>query len=139
MRSATCPRRSRSSCCACAKGAEATPAPRLSQGALARLVAYPWPGNIRELENEIERMLVLAGDAAELTGSMVSARVAGGSHSAARALRDVIATAEADAIVAALGRHGGDRDSAAHDLGISRSYFDARSAALGLGATGAPP
>ena len=121
-----------------AKGTEAVPPPRLSQGALARLVAYPWPGNIRELENEIERMLVLAGDARELTGSMVSPRVAGGSvgpNSVARALRDVIATAEADAIVAALGRHGGDRDSAAQDLGISRSYFDARSAALGLGAS----
>jgi transcriptional regulator with PAS, ATPase and Fis domain len=117
--------------------AAATP-PRLSQGALARLVAYPWPGNIRELENEIERMLVLAGDAPELTAAMVSSRVAGGAHSVARALRDVIATAEADAIVAALGRHGGDRDSAAQDLGISRSYFDARSAALGLGA-GTPP
>jgi len=122
------------------KAADGVPAPRLSQGALARLVAYPWPGNIRELENEIERMLVLAGDAPELTSSMVSSRVAGGSNSVARALRDVIATAEADAIVAALGRHGGDRDSAAHDLGISRSYFDARSAALGLGAgAGATP
>ena len=120
------------------KGAAATPPPRLSQGALARLVAYPWPGNIRELENEIERILVLAGDAPELTGAMVSPRVAGGSHSVARALRDVIATAEADAIVAALGRHGGDRDSAAQDLGISRSYFDARSAALGLGAGTTP-
>jgi transcriptional regulator with PAS, ATPase and Fis domain len=121
-----------------ARGTEAVPPPRLSQGALARLVAYPWPGNIRELENEIERMLVLAGDARELSPSMVSARVAGGvsgSNNVARTLRDVIATAEADAIVAALGRHGGDRDSAAHDLGISRSYFDARSAALGLGAS----
>ena len=118
-----------------AKGAAAAAAsPRLSQGALARLVAYPWPGNIRELENEIERMLVLAGDAPELTATMVSSRVAGTVHAAARALRDVIATAEADAIVAALGRHAGDRDSAAADLGISRSYFDARSAALGLGA-----
>ena len=119
------------------EGPGAVPAPRLSQGALARLVAYPWPGNIRELENEIERMLVLAGDARELTGPMVSQRVAGGpggANGVARELRDVIATAEADAIVAALGRHAGDRDSAAQDLGISRSYFDARSAALGLGA-----
>ena len=117
-----------------ADGVESVPPPRLSQGALARLVAYPWPGNIRELENEIERMLVLAGDARELTASMVSSRVAGGGNTIVRPLRDVIATAEADAIVAALGRHAGDRDSAAQDLGISRSYFDARSAALGLGA-----
>jgi transcriptional regulator with PAS, ATPase and Fis domain len=120
-----------------AKGTDAPPAPRLSQSALARLVAYAWPGNIRELENEIERMLVLAGDARELTGAMVSQRVAGGPgglNGVARTLRDVIATAEADAIVAALGRHAGDRDAAAQDLGVSRSYLDARSAALGLGA-----
>ncbi|MDB4955969.1 MAG: NtrC-like activator [Myxococcales bacterium] len=105
----------------------------LSQGALARLVAYPWPGNIRELENEIERMLVLAGDAQELTASMVSPRVAGIAIGAARQLRDVVDTAEAEALVAALGRHVGDRDAAAVELGISRGYLDARANALGLG------
>src|SRR5690606_38958718 len=95
------------------------PAPRLSESALARLVAYSWPGNIRELENEIERMLVLAGDARELTGSMVSPRVAGSDAGAGRTLAESLAVAEADAIVAALGRHGGDRDAAAAELGIS--------------------
>ena len=108
------------------------PAPRLSQGALARLVAYPWPGNIRELENEIERMLVLAADAPELTASMISSRIAGGAIGGARTLRDVVDVAEADAIVAALGRHGGDRDAASTELGISRVYLDARATALGL-------
>ena len=112
----------------------AGPAPRLSAGALSRLVAYPWPGNIRELENEMERMLVLAGDATELTASMVSARVSGGSGTMPRALRDVVDTAEADAIVAALGRHTGDREAAAADLNVSRGYLDARVLALGLGA-----
>ena len=115
----------------------AVPAPRLSQGALARLVAYPWPGNIRELENEIERMLVLAGDATELVASMVSSRVAGVTgaatvNSALRTLRDVIATSEADAIVASLGRHVGDRVLAAAELGVSGPYLAARMAALGL-------
>jgi transcriptional regulator with PAS, ATPase and Fis domain len=111
------------------------PAPRLSQGALSRLVAYPWPGNIRELENEIERMLVLAGDATELTASMVSGRVSGivgAAQSAPRNLRDVSANAESQAIVEALGRHTGDREQAAQDLGISASYLAARMAALGL-------
>jgi transcriptional regulator with PAS, ATPase and Fis domain len=108
------------------------PPPKLSQSALARLVAYPWPGNIRELENEIERMLVLAGDAQELTGAMVSSRVAGASTTAGRPLRAVIDVAEADAIVAALGRHGGDRDAAAAELHVSRGYLDARANALGL-------
>ena len=108
------------------------PAPMLSQSALARLVAYPWPGNIRELENEIERMLVLAGDATELTGSMVSTRVAGAVVAPARALRDAMSTAEAETLTQAVGRHHGDRDAAAADLGISRAYLDARCAALGL-------
>jgi transcriptional regulator with PAS, ATPase and Fis domain len=113
------------------------PAPRLSQGALARLVAYPWPGNIRELENEIERMLVLAGDATELSASMVSSRVAGvtgaaATNAAPRTLRDVIANAEADAIVASLGRHIGNRELAAAELGVSGPFLAARMAALGL-------
>jgi len=114
------------------------PAPRLSQGALARLVAYPWPGNIRELENEVERMLVLAGDAQELTANMVSSRLAGAKVTTymPRPLRDVVATIEADTIVAALGRHIGDRELAAADLGISVPYLDARMAALGLGGGG---
>ncbi len=115
-----------------------TPPPRLSQGALARLVAYPWPGNIRELENEIERMLVLAGDATELSSGMVSGRVSGvvgGAQSAPRTLRDTLANAEADAIVAAMGRHSGDREAVAEELGTSRAYLDARITALGLGTT----
>jgi len=106
--------------------------PRLSAGALARIVAYPWPGNIRELENEIERMLVLAAGATELTASMVSTRVAGVAIGAPRPLRDVVDIAEADAIVAALGRHAGDRDAAATELGVSPGYLDARRGALGL-------
>jgi transcriptional regulator with PAS, ATPase and Fis domain len=107
--------------------------PRLSQGALARLVAYPWPGNIRELENEIERMLVLAAGATELSASMVSPRVAGASVAGTpRILRDVVDTAEADAIVASLGRHTGDREAAASELGVSVAYLVARAGALGI-------
>jgi len=116
-----------------------TPAPQLSQGALARLVAYPWPGNIRELENEIERMLVLAGDARELTAGMVSGRVSGivgAAQASPRSLRDSLATTEADTLVAALGRHTGDRDAVAAELGLSRPYLDVRMVALGLGTTG---
>jgi transcriptional regulator with PAS, ATPase and Fis domain len=62
---------------------------------------------------------------------MVSTRVAGAGN-AGRPLRDVVAVAEADAIVAALGRANGDRDAAAAELNVSRGYLDARCLALGL-------
>jgi formate hydrogenlyase transcriptional activator len=37
-----------------------TPAPRVSQAAMDKLVAYAWPGNIRELQNVVERGVILA-------------------------------------------------------------------------------
>ena len=42
------------------------PAPRLSEAALADLMAYDFPGNVRELENIMERALALSPQAAEL-------------------------------------------------------------------------
>ncbi|MBK8335998.1 MAG: sigma-54-dependent Fis family transcriptional regulator [Sterolibacteriaceae bacterium] len=36
------------------------PAARLSDAAAATLSAYPWPGNVREMENVIQRALILA-------------------------------------------------------------------------------
>ena len=44
--------------------------------ALASLVAYQWPGNIRELQNYVERAVVLA-DSQELTPDLLPARVMG--------------------------------------------------------------
>jgi Nif-specific regulatory protein len=35
---------------------------RLSAEAMRRLLSYPWPGNIRELENTMQRLVVLADD-----------------------------------------------------------------------------
>jgi len=46
------------------------PAPRLSPAALRRLQAYPWPGNVRQLENVLERAVVL-GHEDELEESVI--------------------------------------------------------------------
>jgi len=40
------------------------------------LIAYPWPGNIRELENEVERIVALHAAPDLLTPDMLSARIA---------------------------------------------------------------
>ena len=40
--------------------------PTVSQEAMRRLMAHPWPGNVRQLENAIERALALLGGRAQI-------------------------------------------------------------------------
>jgi formate hydrogenlyase transcriptional activator len=41
--------------------------PRISEGAIETLLRYPWPGNIRELQNVVERAVILTtGDVLQL-------------------------------------------------------------------------
>jgi DNA-binding NtrC family response regulator len=39
---------------------------QISREALDRLAAYPWPGNVRQLENAVEMALALSGDTGHL-------------------------------------------------------------------------
>jgi transcriptional regulator with PAS, ATPase and Fis domain len=48
---------------------------RLTKGCLERLLQYAFPGNIRELENEIERLVVLAGDERQIGEELLSPRI----------------------------------------------------------------
>jgi transcriptional regulator with PAS, ATPase and Fis domain len=48
---------------------------RLTQSCLDRMLEYAWPGNIRELENEIERLVVLAGDEKVISEELLSPRI----------------------------------------------------------------
>jgi two-component system response regulator HupR/HoxA len=48
-----------------------------TNAAMDRLVAYQWSGNVRELENEIERIVALAGDADTISIGMLSEHVRG--------------------------------------------------------------
>jgi two-component system response regulator AtoC len=102
---------------------------RLSEQALEALSTYPYPGNVRELENMLERALIyseggeiLAADLGLPGGlrapatSTVSANAAGGVGSGGSSLDSM----EKEAIEGALARWGGNRTKAARDLGISR-------------------
>ncbi len=109
--------------------------PRVTAPAMAVLMSYAWPGNIRELENEIERMLVLAGNAAELTPSLISTRIHGLAQNAtapAVPLEDLLRATTSQAITSGLVRAAGDREVLARELGVSRAFLEAQCAALGL-------
>jgi two-component system response regulator HydG len=50
-------------------------APEVSPEASRLLKRYAWPGNIRELENELERLVVMHGTPARITAAMFSPRL----------------------------------------------------------------
>jgi two-component system, NtrC family, response regulator HydG len=87
--------------------------------AIGSLVKHPWPGNVRELENAVTRLSVLA------PSDVITAEdVAACAFGPIRAGRPALPTLRIDelerlATTAALERHGGDRQAAADELGIS--------------------
>ena len=90
--------------------------------ALERLLGAPWPGNIREMRNVLERALILArGQPAILPEHLppdLRQKPGGGDRRHhAQSLADV----ERTYIERALRYHGGNRTRAAKELGISRA------------------
>jgi transcriptional regulator with PAS, ATPase and Fis domain len=100
---------------------------RLAPECAARLVAYPWPGNVRELENEVERLVVLSGEAVTIAADLLSPRIWHWAPPAddARAadpssLPAAVEALERRMIRAAMRRHGGNKTRAAEELKVSR-------------------
>jgi two-component system, NtrC family, response regulator AtoC len=88
--------------------------------ALSRLRDYPFPGNVRELENRVERAYILcSGDTIGLEDLGEPFSSAGAAGAAPRK-RGILKDLEREAIEAALERQGGNMTKAAAELGISR-------------------
>ncbi len=93
------------------------------------LLAYPWPGNVRQLENVIGRALILAegnciasGDLpAEIIRSVAPQAQAGTRIASSGYLRDQVRNFEAEVVRCAVEKAGGDRRIAAQQLGIGLS------------------
>jgi two-component system, response regulator FlrC len=92
-----------------------------TNNALDRLMTHDWPGNARELENVIQRALLLhRGDRIEADHLAIDRGFSGATTVAAvQRLADASRQSEADAIRAALEATGGHRLRAAERLGIS--------------------
>lgn len=91
---------------------------KFSPGALARLRSHPWPGNVLELRNAMERAVRLAND-----GEIMAEHLPSDSlpvQSGDGRLREHVDSIERDAIVKALAENNHNQTHAARRLGISR-------------------
>ena len=88
----------------------------ISAKALSALSCYPFPGNVRELFNIIERAFILCAGPC-IQPEHLPPNVC----AAPSASLDPLAAAEREAIARALHRHDNNRTRAAKDLGIHRS------------------
>src|SRR5690242_6202190 len=117
---------------------EGAPPARLTQEALAELQRYDFPGNIRELENILERALALsASDEIGAEDLRLSAPAGATAETAAagsgpEALPDYLDGIERKAIVEALGKTGFNRTAAAKLLGITFRQLRYRMQRLGI-------
>ena len=118
---------------------EEAPPARLTQEALEELQRYDFPGNIRELENILERALALSASeeigAADLRLSAATVPGGGAAEAAAagsEALPDYLDSIERKAIVEALGKTGFNRTAAAKLLGITFRQLRYRMQRLGI-------
>jgi two-component system response regulator HupR/HoxA len=102
----------------------------ISAGAIEKLVAFDYPGNIRELENEIRRMVALAKDGEYLTTQLMSPAILAAASRKAPAsegyipegatLKDKVESVEKRVVDEVLRRHRWNQSRAAKELGLSR-------------------
>lgn len=119
------------------------PVPALDADTRAVLVGYPWPGNIRELRNEIARALALGDAGPVLQAGAFSRHVLGGRVNAATSpaaaalpqtgtLAERLDAIEAMVLREVMLRHRWNKTRAAQELGLSRVGLRAKLQRFGL-------
>jgi PAS domain S-box-containing protein len=105
----------------------------ISTEALSLLMTHDWPGNIRELENLVERAFILCKEGnieiAHLPGELLSHQI---TTTKETNLRSVHAILDTQAIRAALEHNGFNRLAAARELGIHKTTLFRRMKKLGM-------
>ncbi|MDD2336255.1 MAG: sigma-54 dependent transcriptional regulator [Geobacteraceae bacterium] len=102
--------------------------PGVTPEAMAALQSYQWPGNIRELQNVIERAVILARSdisVADLPAALMLPASTGKEQGGLKEL-------EREAILKALKKTDGNRRKAAEELGLSRRTLQYRLKEYGL-------
>jgi two-component system, NtrC family, nitrogen regulation response regulator NtrX len=124
----------------------ATGLPRRKVGvdAIAVLQSHDWPGNVRQLRNNVERLMILAGGDpdAVISASMLPQDVGsmvpnmpngnGGEHLMGLPLREAREVFEREYLVAQISRFGGNISRTAEFVGMERSALHRKLKALGI-------
>ena len=125
---------------------QATGLPKRTIGAdaLAVLQSHDWPGNVRQLRNNVERVMILAGGDpdAVITAGMLPPDVGsmiptmpngnGGEHLMSLALREAREVFEREYLLAQINRFGGNISRTAEFVGMERSALHRKLKALGI-------
>jgi two-component system nitrogen regulation response regulator NtrX len=120
------------------------PKRRIGDDAMAVLQTHDWPGNVRQLRNNVERLMILAGGDVDAVitadmlpqdvGSMVPAmpKGAGGEHLMGMPLRDAREAFEREYLRAQISRFSGNISRTAEFVGMERSALHRKLKALGM-------
>jgi two-component system response regulator PilR (NtrC family) len=118
---------------------QALPVKRIASQALEALMQYDFPGNVRELENILERAFALSAEGEIGIEDLQLAPPAGATDAGERSttpverpLPDYLDRVEREAIYAALEKTGFNRTAAARDLGITFRSLRYRMQRLGI-------
>ena len=116
-------------------GKRALPAPRLSSECTQLLLAYQFPGNVRELEGEMARLVAMCPPGEEIPASALNDRIARRKPTTQKGA-DIqpmsLAEMEKKLILAVLRYTTGNRTHTAEILGISREGLRTKIQKLGL-------
>ncbi|MGH6818585.1 MAG: sigma-54-dependent transcriptional regulator [Methylovirgula sp.] len=120
------------------------PRRKIAGEAMAVLQSHDWPGNIRQLRNNVERLMILAsGDPeAELTSDMLPSEIgalvpstpngAGGEKLMSLPLRDAREVFEREYLIAQINRFSGNISRTAEFIGMERSALHRKLKSLGI-------
>jgi two-component system, NtrC family, nitrogen regulation response regulator NtrX len=120
------------------------PKRKIGEDAIAVLQSHDWPGNVRQLRNNVERLMILAGGDPEavINASMLPQDVGsmvpnmpngnGGEHLMGLPLRDAREVFEREYLVAQINRFGGNISRTAEFVGMERSALHRKLKALGI-------
>jgi transcriptional regulator with GAF, ATPase, and Fis domain len=112
--------------------------PGFTQEALDAMAAYGWPGNIRELENEVQRLVIQAEPGHWLETTDLSSRLRKIEGTVTRiapqkgTLKEMMDQVERWLLTEALRDHGGNKTKTAVTLGITREGLHKKLAKFGV-------